>query len=262
MRFILARRERLSTEADLALTRKKVVEDKTQINDNGEKVNTPSQPEHGLGSGAFTLDLTDALTPDPGTEHMFHVQDNKFAFSAGQLSKMLNPKSHLAFYAMGGLAGLEKGLRTDRQSGLSIDEATLDGSVAFESVATRGTPKHGTAGETLPAEKEESPTSVPTSATGGFSDRKRIFADNRLPEKKSKTIFQLAWQTYNDKVLILLSVVAVVSLALGLYQTFGGAHEEGQAKLEWVEGVAILVAIILVVVVGTVNDCESFLAWT
>ncbi len=63
-------------------------------------------------SAAFSLDLADALTPDPGTQDMFITENNKFAFSPGQLSKMLNPKSYKAFYAMGGLEGLEKGLRT------------------------------------------------------------------------------------------------------------------------------------------------------
>ena len=41
-----------------------------------------------------------------------------------------------------------------------------------------------------------------------------------------------------------LSVSAVISLALGLYQTFGGDHKEGEPKVEWVEGVAIIVAIV------------------
>jgi hypothetical protein len=54
---------------------------------------------------------------------------------------------------------------------------------------------------------------------------------------------------YNDKVLILLTIAAVVSLALGLYQTFGTPHEPGEAQVEWVEGVAIMVAILIVVIV-------------
>ena len=189
---------------------------------------------------------------------MFKTEDNKFAFSPGQLSKLLNPKSHNAFYAMGGLLGMEKGLRTDRNTGLSIDETTLDGTVTFEDVATKGAPKYGSAGDTIPDAKSptEMPSPSPESQTDGFRDRKRTFADNRLPEKKTKTLLDLAWQTYNDKVLILLTVAAVISLGLGLYQTFGGSHKEGEARVEWVEGVAILVAIFLVVAVGTINDCE------
>ncbi|KAH7111636.1 hypothetical protein EDB81DRAFT_829828 [Dactylonectria macrodidyma] len=205
-----------------------------------------------------TVDTKDALTPDPGTEDMFRAQNNKFAFSPGQLSKLLNPKSLNAFYALGGVEGLAKGLRTDLKSGLSVDEASLDGEVTFENVAPEGTPKYGTAGDTVPESAGEAsfhiPPPVNPNPTGLFSDRKRIFRDNRLPDKKNKSLLEIAWTTYNDKVLILLTIAAVVSLALGLYQTFGGEHEEGEPRVEWVEGVAILVAIIIVVITGTLND--------
>lgn len=190
---------------------------------------------------------------------MFIASDNKFAFSPGQLSKTLNPKNLNAFYALGGLAGLEKGLRTNRETGLSPDESALDGAIAFEDVAPKGVPKYGHNGNTEPKVQEGNvaATAAPTHEKGSaFADRKRIFRDNRLPEKKSKSLLELAWITYNDKVLILLTIAAVVSLALGLYQTFGVEHEDGGAKVEWVEGVAIMVAIIIVVVVGTLNDWQ------
>lgn len=198
----------------------------------------------------------DALTPDPGTEHLFQVENNKFAFTPGQLSKLLNPKSLSVFYALGGVAGLEKGLRTNVTSGLSSDETSLDGTVAFEDAA--GASEEGS-GKTNGMYKTASDADKPPpSGSGGlFVDRKRIFADNRLPEKKAKSLLQLAWIAYNDKVLILLTIAAVVSLALGLYQTFGQAHEPGEAKVEWVEGVAIIVAIVIVVVVGTINDWQK-----
>jgi Ca2+-transporting ATPase len=54
-----------------------------------------------------------------------------------------------------------------------------------------------------------------------------------------------------------LTTAAVVSLALGLYQTFGQKHEPGEAKVEWVEGVAIMAAVVIVVVVGTINDWQK-----
>jgi P-type Ca2+ transporter type 2C len=202
--------------------------------------------------------LEDALTPDPGTEDMFRVKDTKFAFSPGQLSKLFNPKSHSAFYAMGGLAGFEKGLHTNRSSGLSVDEVTIDSAVTFEQVAPKGVPKHGTLGDAEPEAKAPSQIPPPPEVDpkSNYADRKRIFRDNTLPEKKSKTLLELAWITYNDKVLILLTAAAIVSLALGLYTTFGVHEEDGGAKVEWVEGVAIMVAIILVVTVGTLNDWQ------
>lgn len=215
---------------------------------------------NGKAGSGFRPDVNDALTPDPGTEDMFVVKDNKFAYSPGQLSKLLNPKSLNAFYALGGLAGLEKGLRTNRDTGLSADETTLDGEVAFEEVAPQGTPRYGANGDVEPVPKADNvAASTPQaldSSMSGFDDRRRVFSENRLPEKKSKTLLQLAWITYNDKVLILLTIAAVVSLALGLYQTFGVKHEDGQPSVEWVEGVAIMVAIVIVVLVGTINDWQ------
>lgn len=197
----------------------------------------------------------EALSATPGTEADFDVTDNRFAFTPGQLSKLLNPKSFAAFHALGGLSGIEKGLRTDRYSGLSIDEKVLDGSVDFDDAVSaaaswadvRDTPRR-------------SMTRTSTSATAmhrsndSFLDRKRIFKDNKLPAKKSKSIFELAWIAYNDKVIILLSVAAVVSLALGIYQSITGPSDE---DVQWVEGVAIMVAIVIVVTVGAANDWQK-----
>jgi len=60
----------------------------------------------------------------------------------------------------------------------------------------------------------------------------------------------------------------VVSLALGLYSDFGVKHgpiecpETGllectEPKVEWVEGVAIMVAVFIVVIVGSLNDWQK-----
>ncbi len=201
----------------------------------------------------------EALTPDPGTEKLFEVEDNKFAFTPGQLSKFLNPKSLSAFYAVGGIDGLEKGLRTNATSGLSLDEASLDGTVTFEDATSVVSAQGGANGKLDIVKNIESCAEVipPGHTDNLYEDRKRVFADNRLPQKKTKSLLELAWIAYNDKVLILLTIAAVVSLSLGLYQTFGQPHEDGEAKVEWVEGVAIMAAIIIVVVVGTINDWQK-----
>lgn len=102
---------------------------------------------------------------------MFLVPDNKFAFSPGQLSKLFNPKSLNAFYALGGLDGLERGLRTDVKSGLSNDEDELDGAVAFVEVATQGANKYGVQGETEPKPGKDKDTG-----------RLSISPDGRVPD--------------------------------------------------------------------------------
>ncbi|KAF2788731.1 calcium-translocating P-type ATPase [Melanomma pulvis-pyrius CBS 109.77] len=202
------------------------------------------------------LNDQDALRPDPGTEAEFEVQNNKFAFSPGQLGKLYNPKSLGAFHALGGIDGLEKGLRTSRTAGLSVDELHWDDTVTFED-ATIPKAVHDSSKPTPDQDIDRIDSTPQAPSKEAFSDRKRVFSDNRLPERKPKSIFELAWMAYNDKVLILLTCAAVISLALGLFQTFGQKHEPGEPKVEWIEGVAIMVAIAIVVIVGAVNDWQK-----
>ncbi|EAU38925.1 hypothetical protein ATEG_00279 [Aspergillus terreus NIH2624] len=205
---------------------------------------------------SVVLDDEEALRPDPGREDEFDVEDNRFAFSPGQLNKLLNPKNLGALHALGGLRGLEKGLRTNINSGLSLDETTLEGSISFED-ATSTTPQ-----DPVPKAASQPPRQATTSTMGtspkqsddSFFDRKRIYTENKLPERKTKNILQLAWIAYNDKVIILLTVAAIISLALGIYQSV--RPSDGEARVEWVEGVAIIVAILIVVVVGAANDWQ------
>ncbi|OJD10995.1 calcium-translocating P-type ATPase, PMCA-type [Emergomyces pasteurianus Ep9510] len=198
----------------------------------------------------------DALKPDPGTEDDFVVEDNKFAFTPGQLNKMLNPKSLAAFYALGGLAGLEKGLRSNCQTGLSLDETILEGKVSFEDATKKSSIAAMRELKMRPRVMSmKQGTDTKRVKEHGFVDRKRVFSDNRLPAKKAKSIWELAWIAYNDKVLILLSVAAAISLALGIYQSISAA--EGEPRIQWVEGVAIIVAIVVVVVVGAANDWQK-----
>lgn len=162
-----------------------------------------------------------------------HAENNPFAFTPEILSKMFSPKSLPTFHALGGLAGLVHGLRTDYRSGLSVDETVVDRR------------NYSTFQSNSPA------------ASDLYVDRKRVFGVNRLPERKPKSICQLMWIAFNDKVLILLATVATISLSLGLYQTFALPHKPGQPRVEWAEGVTIMAAVIIVVVVGALNDYQK-----
>ncbi|SMR45355.1 unnamed protein product [Zymoseptoria tritici ST99CH_3D1] len=189
----------------------------------------------------------EALKPDPGTEADFTRDNNPFAFAPGHMTKLLNPKSLGAFHALGGLVGLEKGLRTDRFTGLSVDEQGLDGSVAFE----EATKVHSPSSEKTAIDEPPMASGGADAGSGTFTDRQRIFENNTLPERKTKTIFELMWIAYNDKVLIVLTVAAAIALVLGVYQAVANGG------VEWIEGVAIIVAIVIVVMVGAINDWQK-----
>ncbi|KAG7135939.1 Calcium-transporting ATPase 2 like protein [Verticillium longisporum] len=234
----------------------------TPGSDPGDSLRKPSAAGDSNITGTTKNGKIDPLSPDPGEEQLFNIVNNPFAFSPGQLTKTLNPKSLDAFAALGGLPGLEKGLRTDRAAGLSLDEATISDPISFEDAVAAGTdtanPKKAALDVNAIAKEAGSQPdgSAGNDSDGNFADRKRVFGENLLPERKSKSFLELAWIALQDKVLILLSVAAVISLALGLYQTFGNKHHQG-AKVEWVEGVAIVVAILIVVIVGAANDWQK-----
>ena len=62
------------------------------------------------------ISAEEALVPDKMSEQDFEIEDNPFAFSPGQLDKLLNPKSVTAFRALvasGVLHDLERGSKTD-----------------------------------------------------------------------------------------------------------------------------------------------------
>ncbi|KAJ6181064.1 hypothetical protein N7519_011525 [Penicillium mononematosum] len=199
-------------------------------------------------SGIYSVsELEEALRPDPGSEGDFDVKDNPFDFSPGQLNKLLNPKSLAAFVALGGLPSLVRGLHTDVSAGLSVDESVLGGGNTED------------AGGVTSKSAGKKPAEI-------FEDRIRVFKPNTLPEKKATPLWKLMWIAYNDKVLILLTVAAAISLALGLYETFdpnhssgGGSHAKRSSGmgLDWVEGCAICVAICIVVLVGSLNDYQK-----
>ncbi|KGQ00979.1 calcium-translocating P-type ATPase, PMCA-type [Paracoccidioides lutzii Pb01] len=203
------------------------------------------------GKGDYDdVPLSEALNPDQRNEKDFQVENNPFAFSPGQLNKMLNPKSLNAFVALGGLHGLERGLRTNLTSGLSIDETKLEGTVTFDEAT-----KYAASGKYQPVFKHElakMPTEAGFSVESQFVDRLRVYQSNKLPEREADGFLVLLWRAYNDKIIILLTIAAVVSLSLGLYETFSGG-----SPVDWIEGVAICVAILIVTLVTALNDWQK-----
>ncbi|XP_027623379.1 plasma membrane calcium-transporting ATPase 3 [Tupaia chinensis] len=111
-----------------------------------------------------------------------------------------------------------------------------------------------------------------TSPTEGLADnsndlekRRQIYGQNFIPPKQPKTFLQLVWEALQDVTLIILEVAAIVSLGLSFYappgeeseacgNVSGGAEDEGEAEAGWIEGAAILLSVICVVLVTAFND--------
>ncbi|KAF5724929.1 calcium-translocating P-type ATPase [Fusarium mundagurra] len=215
----------------------------------------------------FQLDVQDALTPDIGFEDKFAVENNPFAFSPGQLGKMFNPKSHSAFYALGGLHGLEKGLRTDRTAGLSMDETALEGMVSFEEAANEDASKYGALGDKAPRLSHSEYRTQDASHTprgndrqfgsdAAYSDRKRVFGTNMIPGPATKLLPKIMFDVYcGEWLLILLTIVAMASTAWGIYEKVAVAsHQSQEPIIGPAYGISILVCIIVIICLETSNQ--------
>jgi len=184
------------------------------------------EEEHSAKRESFNLDNEE------------EIPDNPFAFTPKQLAKLHDPKDLEALRSMGGLEGLVYGLRTNVKAGLSADEDHLDGEITYRDVLheleTRRIKRvqediHKKSiedGDTSTSEninedkqgdlrrKDSSAsakrkfsltsrtTTLSVRPSGGFSDRKRIFSENRIPIRPPKNVFQLMWMALKDKILV------------------------------------------------------------
>jgi magnesium-transporting ATPase (P-type) len=73
----------------------------------------------------------------------------------------------------------------------------------------------------------------------GSEERIRIYGKNKLPEREMKSFLRFLWEAFCDKVLIILTIAAGISFALGMWQDFGPQHDPDEPRVNWVEGVAI-----------------------
>ncbi|CAF0846707.1 unnamed protein product [Brachionus calyciflorus] len=94
--------------------------------------------------------------------------------------------------------------------------------------------------------------------------RVRVYGKNEIPPKPPKTIFQLAFEALQDTTLVMLMICSVISISLSFYhpsdekeivdEEFRSVEKKDLGNLEWVEGAAIMIAVVVVVFVTAFND--------
>ncbi|XP_035858527.1 plasma membrane calcium-transporting ATPase 2 isoform X2 [Sander lucioperca] len=111
-----------------------------------------------------------------------------------------------------------------------------------------------------------SPTEGLAGAQIDLDKRREIYGKNLIPPKTPKTFLQLVWEALQDVTLIILEIAALISLGLSFYHPpgesggescatgAGGVEDEGEADAGWIEGAAILLSVVCVVLVTAFND--------
>ncbi|KAG2196901.1 hypothetical protein INT47_005125 [Mucor saturninus] len=160
--------------------------------------------------------------PTSESDALLHEGSNgHFDMSAKELSDLIDPKNFDLLKKIGGVKAICKKIGVDTSVGLSADEGSS------------------------------------SSSEQAFADRQAHFGRNVLPEPPSKTFLQLLWAAYNDKTLIMLSIASLVSLAVGIWEDYSPRHPEDEPRVGWVEGTAIIVAVLAVILTNAVNDYQK-----
>lgn len=177
--------------------------------------------------------------------------DLDFTLSVDELGTLHNPKSLKSFNQV---------FQNDESNLYKLLNTSLQDGIQYPSENLFKLPKRKT---TLSFQnvKAKSPLNHPAPKYAPWNRYKK-YGDNKLPDRIPKTLWQLIIEALQDKTMLLLSAAAVVSFALGLYEYFFQPPEfdpEGNKinKVDWIEGVAIMMAVVVVVLVGAVNDYQK-----
>lgn len=144
--------------------------------------------------------------------------DTRFGVTTQQLRELMESRGSEAITKIakdfGGVQKLCKSLRTDPNNGISGEEADM-------------------------------------------TERRNAFGSNVTPPKPAKTFLQLVFEAFQDVTLIILEIAAIISLLLSLYSPTDSdespAHGD-ESEASWIEGAAILVSVLIVVLVTAAND--------
>lgn len=104
-----------------------------------------------------------------------------------------------------------------------------------------------------------SPTDGLSGSAADLEHRQITFGANVIPPKPPKTFLQLVWEALQDITLIILEAAAIISLGLAFYKPpenldIDVGSTEGEGEAGWIEGAAILVSVLIVVLVTAFND--------
>ncbi|KAG0941813.1 hypothetical protein G6F57_007328 [Rhizopus arrhizus] len=146
------------------------------------------------------------------------LNGSSFDITVDDITQLFDPKSEEQLQKLGGVNSICKKLQVDPSLGLSADQGSNQSS---------------------------------------FQERQKHFGKNVLPEPKTKSFLQLLWAAYNDKTLIMLSIASIVSLIVGIWEDYSPQHPKDEPRVGWVEGTAILVAVLAVVLTNAINDYQK-----
>eukprot|EP00834_Sanchytrium_tribonematis_P003610 NODE_145_length_15762_cov_0.655238.p2 type:complete len:910 gc:universal NODE_145_length_15762_cov_0.655238:6165-3436(-) len=177
------------------------------------------------------------------TYHSVDISKNPYDIDLETLSQLIDPKNSELLKELNGVDGLMNKLGVNGSTGLvegNIDE-TIDEEI-----------DHYAPYNSLLLHERKL-----------FDKRRLWFGENVLPPVARKSLLSIVNDTLTDKMLRILIVVGAVSTIIGILQSLNVIPtEDGQNhEAPWAEGVAIFIAVIVVVSVSSLNNFQKELQY-
>lgn len=145
-----------------------------------------------------TPDTSSTLQPSSSTDMEILLQHidpaNPFAFSLEQMTSIVDHKHFEFLQHVGGIEGIAKGLHSNIKAGLDWNEAHLDYIRMFD---LQNEKKQDSEEALFDA---QFPLSMHDSEI--FTQRRQVFGSNVLPTVEEVSLWQLMWESFQDKTLV------------------------------------------------------------
>lgn len=179
--------------------------------------------------------------------------DLEFTLSVNDLNKLHNPKSLKEFNQL---------FQNDENNLYHFLHTSLSNGIEYPPEMFLRLPIKRRTTIAFEKVKSKTPLNHPPPPKYVIWNRYKKYGDNKLPDRIPKTLWQLIVEASKDQTMLLLSFAAIISFVLGLYEYFFQPPEydpKGNPikQVDWIEGVAIMMAVIVVVLVGAINDYQK-----
>eukprot|EP00835_Amoeboradix_gromovi_P001929 NODE_99_length_20944_cov_0.552746.p1 type:complete len:912 gc:universal NODE_99_length_20944_cov_0.552746:14671-17406(+) len=172
-------------------------------------------------------------------QHEIDITKSPYQLDVKTLGDLIDPKNPVLLKELGGIDGILEKLKVDKSTGLV--ESNEKEKVADE------VDHYGPYNSLLRAE----------SKSRCFDKRRLWFGDNVVPSPQGKSLLSIIIGAFSDRMLQLLMVIATVSTIIGVLLQYHVIPSATNHDGAWAEGVAIFIAVIVVVSVGSLNDYQK-----
>ena len=170
-------------------------------------------------------------------QHEIDISKSPYQLDTVKLGNLIDPKNLPLLKEFGGVDGLLEKLKVDKNTGLQEQNDAEKVSNDIDHFGPFNALLH----------EQKRP----------FDKRRFWFGENVIPAPPGRSLLSIIIGSFSDRMLQLLMFIATVSTIIGILLQYKVIPSQTSHDGAWVEGVAIFIAVIVVVAVGSLNDFQK-----